>query len=81
MKRENFYLIKDNIILYKRDFSEIFEKNVCFNSSVEIPPESEKFLRELSYKPFSKVLSKYDRIFKFIKWKRRFKKVINLFRK
>lgn len=76
-----FNRIENNVISYKRNFSEIFEKNVCFNSSVEIPSESEKFLRELSYKPFSKVLSKYDRIFKLKKWKRRFKKVINLFRK
>ena len=38
-----FNRIENNVISYKRNFSEIFEKNVCFNSSVEIPSESEKF--------------------------------------
>ena len=62
--------------------SEILQEFIgLLNAKQREGEDFEKFLRELSYKPFSKVLSKYDRIFKFKKWKRRFKKVINLFRK
>ena len=38
------------------------EGNICFNASVKINPDSEKFLVELGSLPFSRMIDKYDKV-------------------
>lgn len=47
---------------YKRDFGEIFKGNVCFEGSVNVPKESEQFLKALDTGKFSEVLKKYSKV-------------------
>lgn len=47
---------------YERDFGEIFKGNVCFEGSVNVPKESEQFLKALDTGKFSEVLKKYSKV-------------------
>ena len=59
--KEIFDSIKENINFYERQFKEIFEGNVCFSDSVNVPKESEAFLLELDKISFSKAVKMYTK--------------------
>ncbi len=52
---------KENLVFYERNFEEIYEGNVCFNGSVNVPAKSEEFLRDLDSGKFSEILKKYTK--------------------
>lgn len=56
-----FECVKENISCFKRDYNEISLGNVCFNNSVTINKDSEKFLKEIDKQKFSIALKKYER--------------------
>lgn len=59
--REIFESILSQIFFEKMEISDILEGNVCFENSVEINPNSEKFLYSLDTMKFSKALFKYNK--------------------
>ena len=67
-----FEQAKENLNCYQRDFSEIFAGNSCFYSSVTVPKNGEKFLRDLDNGKFSDILKKYTRV---PLWKKIFRKI------
>ncbi len=60
--QELFEEIKSNIFWQERRAEELLEGNICFNASVKINPDSEKFLVELGSLPFSRMIDKYDKV-------------------
>lgn len=56
-----FDSVRCNLEYHQRDFSEIGKGNVCFSGSVKINPESEKFLKSITPKNFSKLVRKQTR--------------------
>jgi coenzyme F420-reducing hydrogenase beta subunit len=52
----------ENLVVYERNFHEIFEGNVCFSSSVSINPKSKQFLKELDSMRFSDAIRKYTKV-------------------
>jgi len=55
--------IKTNIYYEERNIEEIYNGNACFKVSVKINKKSEKFLKSLNNKNFSKMLNKYNRLY------------------
>lgn len=53
--------VKEALVLEERSMNEINEGNICFNDSVCISLDSEKFLSELGEKSFSRLVKKYTR--------------------
>lgn len=72
---------RERLVVYKRDFAEIFAGNVCFDSSVVISKNSEKFLRDLDKGTFSRVLKRYTRKSIIFRVKQHIKKMILIFMK
>lgn len=58
-----FDLVKKDMIVHQRDFSEIFVGNRCFTESVIVPKESVRFLKGLDGSNFSNRLKWYERYF------------------
>lgn len=56
-----FEQVNETLVLHKREFEEIFEGNVCFTDSVEVPANGKKFLRSLDKYKFSVALKKYTK--------------------
>lgn len=57
-----FETIKNNIFVKERTIDEIYDGNVCFNTSVKINKKSEEFLNRLDDTNFSKLVEKYSRV-------------------
>ena len=58
--RDLFGATKDKLIVYRRDFKEIFQGNPMFTESVAVPKEAHFFLKDLDSMKFSDALRKYD---------------------
>lgn len=59
-KGKNIFESIANNIFYKRmNIEDIMEGNVCFTDSVNINPDSERFLKALDTQKFSKLIKKY----------------------
>lgn len=56
-----FNKVKDNIFYEERSLEEIYKGNVCFNNSVKINKNSNKFLKELSEDNFDQLIKKYGK--------------------
>lgn len=54
-----FEQARECLIIYQREFKEIFAGNTCFDSSVKINTESKNFLLALDKMPFSKAIKKF----------------------
>ena len=67
-----FLLAEKQLHVIKRDFQEIFQGNVCFDSSVKINSQSEEFLQKLDEISFSRAIQKYGRISILEKIKQKF---------
>lgn len=70
--------IFEKLSVYKRDINEIYKGNVCFNNSVEINPNSKRFLKGLNSNNFSLQLEKYEKISILNKI---FRKLIRIYKK
>lgn len=57
-----FQKCSESVYAEQRELKEIFEGNACFKQSVQINPQSEKFLRELDKTPFSVLIDKYTKV-------------------
>lgn len=58
---EYYEKAKESLNAFERKFEEIFEGNVCFENSVEVPKESEMFLKDLDNMKFSEAIKKYTK--------------------
>lgn len=68
--------ISDSICCFERDIKEIYEGNVCFNTSVIINPKSCNFLKELNSNNFTKLVDKYSKVSLFNKVINKLKNVV-----
>lgn len=77
--KELFNQAKTGLVCHRRDFQEIFSGNVCFEGSVNVPYESEKFLKDLDDGKFSEMLKKYAKVPLTRKIKNKIKRLIRRF--
>lgn len=72
-----FDSVKENLSCHKREFKEIFSRNVCFTDSVHVPEKSRDFLIDLDNDTFSSVLKRYTHLSISKRIKRKILKLFN----
>ncbi len=60
--KDLFSMVKERMVYYQQDYTDIEKGNVCFNQSVRLNPRGREFLMRLGEKPFSELVDEYTKI-------------------